>query len=322
MAETAAPAPVPAAPAITASDAGRTLAQVREARRQAASAPPVAATPETTTAAAEAPKEAPTDEVLALVRQERRLAQDRAQLERDRAALKDAQPDLDMVKAIKEAKTKGDRIAILRAVGFTDEDLYNGEQALFHQLLELAKGAPAAEAAPDVAALVAAELERREAERVAAMGTERQQARETRIAKSGAWQGELVGFANAHLTDYPAIAAYGQLDPASLINPDYYPPGHPWHDPKQEPGYVQQYLAHTKGRMPTHKEVLDAFEAQYREDAKKRLGGLATHLGYAEVHAPASASMNRQQDGSPAPVVGETLDAIKERRKLLLAGRK
>lgn len=323
---TAAPA-APAAPAgaapITPSDAGRTLQQQREARKTAALTPPAPVKTEAAPPVVTAKPESGTDEVLALVRKERKLNEDRAALEREREALKASQPDLDMVKAVKEARGKRDFVAALKAQGFTDAELFDGEGALFHQLLELAKGAPAAEAAPDVAALVAAELERREAERVAAMGTERQQARESRIAKSGAWQGELVGFANANLKDYPAIAAYGQLDPGALINPDYYPPGHPWHDPRQEPGYVQQFLAHTKGRMPTHKEVLDAFEAQYREDAKTRLGGLATHLGFAELHAPASAAFPKQLDGTPAAVaVGESLDAIKERRKAGLLARK
>jgi hypothetical protein len=319
----AAPAAAPAAtPAINPSDAGRTLREAREARRNAALTPPAAAKVDAAQPVAAAPAakpEASTDEVLALVRKERALNEGRAALEREREAMKANQPDLDMVKAIKDARTKGDRLAVLKAVGFTDADLYEGEGALFHQLLELAKGAPAKEAAPDIAALVAAELERKEAERVASMSEERKTAREARLGKADVWHGELVGFANANLKDYPAIKAYGSIDPTALINPDYYAPGHPWHDPQQEPGYVQKFLNWSKGRMPTHKEVLDAFESQYREDAKARMTELAPTLGFEALRAPASAAFPKQQDGPPpAAATVESLDDIKLRRKALL----
>jgi hypothetical protein len=223
------PAPAPAAPAAApppeqVSQAARTLAQARTAAREALDKP----APE---AAAETPPpkkdEPPTDEVLDLIREQRKTQARAKELDAREAALKERGTRLERWEKAETAAQGGDLIAAVQALGLDKAKLFDGEASLFWRLAALAKEAqedkpdPAKEAERVALETIAKEKQKEQEAAAARAEQERAEARQRLEAGAKAINDAVGAEMNAHVKDYPAIARRGGIPDAHVSNPHY-----------------------------------------------------------------------------------------------------
>lgn len=338
MPETPASAAAPATPA--AETKVPSLAERQAARRatlakapandSAAPSAPAASTPATpATAGGKPPAGSESDEdaaLSALVNEDRRvkaeakrIADERKKLDDDRKAWEDTrkseETELAATRAAKAARAKGDTVGALRALGYTNEDLYESDGALFWQLAELQSKRPEATAEEAAAKLVDQKL----AERDAAAKAEKERAdaerkkTEDAAAEASAKEDQkarddfhksIVTTANAAIakdaSKYKAIRAHGGLNPAAVDR------------------YVEDfYKASGNTAIPSEVEILDAFEAAFLEDAKKKAEALGLAPPAPTPKPPATVTKGWRQD--PGQVGGEQPKTLAERKQARMA---
>jgi hypothetical protein len=281
-----------AKPAVDASTAGKTLRsfadlKARAKAQEAAKTTPAPAANDNAKPAAAAndnakAKSAEDRELEALDRilrederqkaEAKKLAAERAawQAERERE-----KAELEIARAIKAARDKGDPLGLLRALGLTDADIYEGDQPFIYRLAEArTKGAqPISEQERIDAAieqkLLAKASEQQKAEEARLTkereeAQQRQAAAEQKLSTAKAAYGKNVAaiFAEGAAAKFPSIGkaiALGQrlgvaFDPAAAATE-----------------YALANLAHTNGaQMLTEEEALSDLEEFYAERFKEQ----------------------------------------------------
>lgn len=149
-----------------------------KARARAAAAAPAAKPDDKAPAAAPAaakpddktppPKDPDLEAQVRLHAEDRRLKEEAKRIELDKAAIADREKQLaadrELITNVKAAKDKGDVLALLRSHGFSDADIYEGEESVIFKLAELRGKLPQLAASEQIAKVVQDKLDEKAAE--------------------------------------------------------------------------------------------------------------------------------------------------------------
>lgn len=354
------------------SAAARTLVQVREARKQAASKAPAGAagasseSPKPSGAdpaagAAQGQREPTTQEALAIIREQRKIAKEKRELESRRTQLDESSKNVSRWAAAEEKAKAGDMVGAIEALGLTNEQLFEGEQSVFWKIAEKVRQAnketpdPAkiAEAAA-LEALAKKERERADQQKAEA---ERQRVEADKQIREHCQRvnDEVLAEMKKSINDYPALADKGGIPDEDIANPDYVGAAYAHKlqtDKNALNSYVQRWTERYKSaneRAPSMHEITmhlvhvtspgfaDLYEMQkgklptakeildhFERQYRAELADKLKKLGKVLPVAPAPAPNGqwRTSNGSPEkPVERETAEQARERRKAALMKR-
>lgn len=268
--------PTPAAPAAEpakeaakepAKTVGDKFAAVKE-KAKAPAAKPAEAKPEEKPAPIAA-KDPDVEAVERILRQDaqnkkeaKRLAEERAAIAAEREREK---PELETARAVKAAREKGDVVGILKAHGFTDSDIWEGNTSILFRLAEAKTKAPEVDQAAQLETAIAAKL----AEKEAAAKGETEKAAKEAAEKAEKEKAELAAVVESAQDRYSKSVAT-----IAAANPEKYPTlvklGIPV---KTVTDYAWQVLINTKNEtILTEEEALADMEKFYLEKARAAVG--------------------------------------------------
>jgi hypothetical protein len=295
-----------------ASEAAKTLNARRAEIRAALAAPksqqassdtkePASATgaksPEQSSPATSAPD---SDELAALIREDRRIKSEAKRLEMSKAEFKEYESDVQRARAAREALKTGNRIGALKAL-FPDEDLTSD---LFWDLAKAVGEEPEGERQPDIKELVAAQV-------AAKLAADKEAAEENERNRRSAAEAGL----NEARSEY--VSACGQ---AFAANKDKFPAiaALGIHAERIREFVEDEFRPRNGGKIPSTFETLAALEQELV--ARVRMTPYAAREEAPVQRAATVSSSWRSDPGRPANdnSANETLEQSRERRRALL----
>lgn len=263
------------------------------------------------------PAEKPVDPDLAAVtrilEQDRRVKAEAKRVSEERAAL-NADRERDKAErataiAAKEAIGKRDAIGALRALGFTDAEIYDGDDSILFKLAEARVNKPQLDAATQIESAIAAKLaEREEAEKAAltakekvdadAIAAKQAEAEAFTAQAKVAYAENVTAIAAANIAKYPTLAAFGVTNEVVA-------------------NYAWNVLVNSRGEtVISEEQALADMESHYAEKARAAVGTTAaestrTRPGVTPAWSASAGSPGKEQ---PRDLRGK-FEALKERAR-------
>lgn len=334
-APTPAPADAPAAPqtpatapAVDPSTAGKALRAAQsydalKAKAKAASAPAPGAAAEPAKPAAAAKVDPDVEAVERILREDARSKAERkaAQADREAAAAERAaaRVEVDAARAARDARAKGDAIGALKALGFTEADIYEGDESIVFKLAESRALKPQLDERARLEAVVADKLAEKEAaEKADGEAKAKAAADEAEKAKAAA---------EANVTSAREAYAKNVIQSVSAA-PDKYPSLLALEIPARVVvDYAWQTIVNSRGEtVLTEEQALADLEAHYAARARKAAGIADDKPKAAPApHVPITVNPSWQAtSGTPARPVATTLKdkeaALRDRARKAAAG--
>lgn len=320
-----------APPAVDPSTAGKALRAARsfedlkaKGREAAKPAPAAKEEPKTATTPAKA-ADPDAEAVERILREDRRVKEEAKKLEREKAELAAKSAEVksaaELKAQVEAARANKDAVGVLRALGYTDDDIFTGDDALIFKLAEAKAKAPAITDKAALEKVVADKLAERDAAEKAETEKKAQEAAdaaaqkqaEAKLAIESAkenYSKSVARIAAAAADKYPTLVKLGI--PVGVVTE------YAWNT-----GVESQWKT-----VLTEEQALEQLETHYRERARAALGldkpaetppPPPKHVGISI--NPSWQAQNGRPAAKPPSTLAEKEQALRERARQLAAGK-